>query len=232
MVGPTPQTALDLDSWQLTNNWVQEYLAAVGDGSAVYRETGLAPPLALAAKTLVQILDTLSLPPGAIHSLQEMEALGPVWSGHQVRGTAHLERPRRRGSLEFRTVAYELQDDGGRPLLRGKGTVLTDQSARQPAGDPPDPRPQTDGAVRQGNTPPVAATGGAGDLPVVCRTITQAQLDAYSRVSGDHNPLHWDTRFAAGTQFGGVIAHGMLTLALISEMLAGAFGRAWLESGQ
>jgi 3-hydroxybutyryl-CoA dehydratase len=129
-------------------------------------------------------------------------------------------------------VVYELQDDGGRPLLRGKSTVLTDRSAVQPAADQSDAQTQGDGKARQGNTPPVAAAGGEGDLPVVCRTFTQAQLDAYSQVSGDHNPLHWDTRFAAGTQFGGVIAHGMLTLALISEMLAGAFGRAWLESGQ
>jgi 3-hydroxybutyryl-CoA dehydratase len=236
MVGISQQTALDLDPWELTHDWVQEYLTAVGDSSPVYRETGLAPPLALAARTLGQLLDKLSLPAGAIHSLQELETLGPARPGQQVRGLASLERPRRQGSLEFRTVAYQLRDGGGRPLLRGKSTVLIVQSAGQAAGqaaaDQSDSRTQLDGAARWGSTPPVAATGAARDLPVVCRTITQAQLDAYSQVSGDRNPLHWDARFAAGTQFGGVIAHGMLTLALISEMLAGAFGRAWLEGGK
>jgi 3-hydroxybutyryl-CoA dehydratase len=68
-------------------------------------------------------------------------------------------------------------------------------------------------------------------LPCRSRTITQEQLNRYSRVSGDQNPLHLDPDFAAATQFGGIIAHGMLTLALISEMLVAAFGNSWLESG-
>ena len=48
--------------------------------------------------------------------------------------------------------------------------------------------------------------------------------------SGDDNPLHLDPEFAAKTQFGGIIAHGMLTLAFVSEMMAAAHGRDWLES--
>lgn len=69
------------------------------------------------------------------------------------------------------------------------------------------------------------------ELPLVVKTITQHQLDEYCQASGDHNPLHWDAEFAAGTRFGGVIAHGMLTLAFISEMMAASFGRSWLTTG-
>ena len=68
-------------------------------------------------------------------------------------------------------------------------------------------------------------------LPVVEKVISQDQLACYSRASGDHNPLHLDPEFAASSQFGGVIAHGMLTLAFISEMLTLAFGRNWLDGG-
>ena len=74
-----------------------------------------------------------------------------------------------------------------------------------------------------------AAAGAA--LPVVSMAITQDGLKAYAAASGDANPLHWDEDFARTTQFGGVIAHGMLTLALVSEMMAAAYGRDWLESG-
>ena len=70
-----------------------------------------------------------------------------------------------------------------------------------------------------------------GDLPQVSRRITQGQLEAYSEASGDHNPLHLDPEFAAGTQFGSIIAHGMLTLAFVSEMLASSFRDRWLSSG-
>ncbi len=68
-------------------------------------------------------------------------------------------------------------------------------------------------------------------LPGQSKTITQEQLIRYSQASGDQNPLHLDADFAATTQFGGIIAHGMLTLALVSEMLVAAFGKSWLETG-
>ncbi len=64
------------------------------------------------------------------------------------------------------------------------------------------------------------------------RSIDQAVIDRYAQVSGDHNPLHTDPAFAARSQFGGTVAHGMLLLAYVSETLAQACGRAWLERGR
>ena len=69
-------------------------------------------------------------------------------------------------------------------------------------------------------------------LPVVEKHITSEQLTRYADASGDNNPLHLDSEFASATQFGGIIAHGMLTLAFIAEMLTIAFGRSWLEAGR
>jgi 3-hydroxybutyryl-CoA dehydratase len=72
---------------------------------------------------------------------------------------------------------------------------------------------------------------GEGTLPTITKHLTQDQIVRYAEASGDHNPLHIDGAFAATTQFGGTIAHGMLVLAFVSEMLTAAFGRAWLDSG-
>ena len=66
---------------------------------------------------------------------------------------------------------------------------------------------------------------------MISKTITQCQLNDYSQASGDDNPLHLDPAFAASTQFGGIIAHGMLTLAFVGEMMVASFGRSWLETG-
>ena len=66
--------------------------------------------------------------------------------------------------------------------------------------------------------------------PVV-RDLTQAMIDAYANASGDYNPIHIDEAFARSTPMGGTIAHGMLVLTLISEMMTAAFGAAWLTSG-
>jgi 3-hydroxybutyryl-CoA dehydratase len=69
------------------------------------------------------------------------------------------------------------------------------------------------------------------DVAAVTRTLTQDMLNRYAEASGDHNPIHTDEAFAKTTPMGGTIAHGMLVLSFISEMMAGAFGERWLASG-
>ena len=64
------------------------------------------------------------------------------------------------------------------------------------------------------------------------RRITQEQLVQYADASGDHNPLHLDEEFARGTPYGRTIAHGMLVLALVSELMTRSFGCAWLRGGR
>ena len=71
-----------------------------------------------------------------------------------------------------------------------------------------------------------------GALPIIQRTITSDQIARYAEASGDRNPLHLDPCFASQSQFGGIVAHGMLTLAFVSEMLTSSFGRHWLETGR
>jgi 3-hydroxybutyryl-CoA dehydratase len=70
------------------------------------------------------------------------------------------------------------------------------------------------------------------DLPVVEKTIGTKQIARYAEASGDHNPIHLNAEFAATSQFGGIVAHGMLTLAFVAESLSLAFGRDWIESGK
>ena len=73
--------------------------------------------------------------------------------------------------------------------------------------------------------------GGKALNPVV-KTITQEKIKLYAEASGDFNPIHIDESFAAKTPLGGTIAHGMLNLAYVSEMMTRAFGRSWLSGGK
>jgi len=69
-------------------------------------------------------------------------------------------------------------------------------------------------------------------LPSVVKQITQKDINRYAEASGDFNPIHIDESFAAKTPLGGTIAHGMLILAYVSEMMTGAFGESWVEGGK
>jgi 3-hydroxybutyryl-CoA dehydratase len=70
------------------------------------------------------------------------------------------------------------------------------------------------------------------EVSPVTKILTQAQISAYAAASGDFNPIHIDEDFAKATPFGGTIAHGMLVLAFISEMMTSAFGVKWREAGK
>jgi acyl dehydratase len=62
----------------------------------------------------------------------------------------------------------------------------------------------------------------AGDeLPPLSLRITRADLVRYAGASGDFNPIHWSDRVATGVGLPGVIAHGMLTMALAGRLVTG-----------
>lgn len=48
--------------------------------------------------------------------------------------------------------------------------------------------------------------------------VTQSMIDRFAEVTDDHNFIHVDPEAAASTPFGGTIAHGFLTLSLLSAM--------------
>ena len=54
----------------------------------------------------------------------------------------------------------------------------------------------------------------------VAKTVTEADIVMFAGVSTDVNPAHLDEEYAKGTQFGGRIAHGMLSASFISAVLA------------
>jgi 3-hydroxybutyryl-CoA dehydratase len=58
-----------------------------------------------------------------------------------------------------------------------------------------------------------------GQSAKIERTVSAADIDAFAAVSGDVNPVHLDDAYAATTQFGERIAHGMLAGAFISAVL-------------
>ena len=51
------------------------------------------------------------------------------------------------------------------------------------------------------------------------RTVTRRDIELYAAVSGDANPTHLDEEFAKTANLRGVVAHGMLTAGLISNLL-------------
>jgi acyl dehydratase len=58
-----------------------------------------------------------------------------------------------------------------------------------------------------------------GDAAAIARRVTASDIADFVDAVGDHNPVHSDAAYAAGTVFGEPIAPGLWTAGLISAVI-------------
>jgi 3-hydroxybutyryl-CoA dehydratase len=58
-----------------------------------------------------------------------------------------------------------------------------------------------------------------GDFAEWSRTVTEDDIELFAKATGDFNPLHLDQAYAEKTFFKGRIAHGLLSVGLLSSIL-------------
>ena len=59
-----------------------------------------------------------------------------------------------------------------------------------------------------------------GDTARRAKTVTRRDIELFTELTGDRNPLHYDERVAAETRFGGVIVQGGVTSGLLNAVVA------------
>ena len=52
------------------------------------------------------------------------------------------------------------------------------------------------------------------------REVTPHDIELFTEISGDRNPLHYDQKAAAGTRFGGIVIQGGVTSAILNAVVA------------
>jgi 3-hydroxybutyryl-CoA dehydratase len=68
-------------------------------------------------------------------------------------------------------------------------------------------------------------------IPEMSFQITKKDINKYANASGDFNPLHIDEEFAKSTHFKGTIAHGLMTLAYVSQVMTQWHWKGWNYGG-
>ena len=58
---------------------------------------------------------------------------------------------------------------------------------------------------------------------LITKPISRSMLALYAGASGDHNPIHIDIDFAKQTGLSDVIAHGMLVMSFIGQVMTNVF---------
>ena len=59
-----------------------------------------------------------------------------------------------------------------------------------------------------------------GDVAERSRTVTTGDIERFTELSGDRNPLHYDEQRAAATRFEGIVVQGGVTTAILNAVVA------------
>jgi acyl dehydratase len=59
-----------------------------------------------------------------------------------------------------------------------------------------------------------------GDVAERQRTVDAADIERFTAISGDRNPLHYDEAVAAASRFGEIVVQGGVTTAILNAVVA------------
>lgn len=148
-----------------------------------------------------------------LHGEQEYAYARPLYAGdtlavrHRV---ASIRQSGRAGGMAVMTIEALGDAPDGERIVTGRATVIVRDA-------PPDAGAGAAGAPTGGGVKARPVEGEA--IPILIKYVTQEQINAYAEVSGDHNPIHINPEAARAVGLDGTIAHGMLSMAFVGQML-------------
>ena len=109
-------------SFDLSEAWVDAYVASVEDEAIGALEGGFVPPMAIAALSIRALLDQASLPPGTLHAGQELTFTSPVRRGEPLTVTARIVSRGERAGWVLMGVELRVARDGV-AVMTGRATL-------------------------------------------------------------------------------------------------------------
>ena len=122
-------------SLELTARDLSLYLDAVEDSNSLYQNSGLAPPLAVAARALGGLLGLMELPAATLHTGQEVIARGGIPIGETLTLAGRIAQRSERAGMVISIIEFDVTPSGGEtPALTGRTTVMMPGNVGSGAG--------------------------------------------------------------------------------------------------
>lgn len=200
-----------------------EYVDATGDDAARWHRS--APP-SFAGALLFGVAPRLMADPDIadhsrvlVHSDQQFRWHGPLHRGAGIGITGTVTKVRERAGLNFVTFEVLVVDASDHPLVESTSTFLMGRvAAAEPGPDTGEP-PVASGSVR-GAAGLRRAPGEAEELQATRRAASRLDLVRYAAASGDFNPIHLDHDAARAAGLDGIVVHGLLMAAWLTQLAA------------
>ena len=206
---------------------VAEYVAATGDDPD--RWSDVAPPsyagalLFMAAPLFLGRDDVRAHTKVLVHVDQRFVWHGPLDVGVELKLKGSVTKVRSRGASTF--VTFEVAGDGsdGRLLDSISTFLLGEEPAAEPAVDHGEPPASLLGP---NEIPSQLEHAGAGSaLPSLAKSASRIDLVRYAGASGDFNPIHYDHEAARVAGLDGIVVHGLLMGAWMTQLAAATSSR-------
>lgn len=212
---------------------IRRFADAIGDSNPIFRDAAAAELAGFRQVPATPTFVTRFRVPFAeagldpehtqvLHGEQEYEYTRPLYAGDTVsvrQRVASLRQSARAGGMAIMTLEQLGDTSTGERVFTGRATVIVRDA-------PPDAGVPASSGRQTASRPPDAGTGSEA-IPALTKHVTQDQINAYADVSGDHNPIHINPEAARAVGLDGTIAHGMLNMAFLGQMLTD-----WLTANQ
>ena len=145
-----------------------------------------------------------------LHGEQSFTWHRPLQLDRPLLVTGSVERVRYRGGAEFITFSMEAGND--EPFVQGRSmfVVSADSAPGVDAGEP-------DVAERGRNERAVLVDHPDERIEPLAKSASRADLVRYAGASHDWNSIHWDHTSAVAAGLEGVIVHGLLSAAWVTQ---------------
>ena len=189
---------------------IAEFVDVTGDETE--RWDKVSPPGFAAALLFVvapELLDDPLVTGAVIHGDQSFAWHRPVLVESDLLVSGTVDRVRSRGQTAFVTFSL-VAADAESPVVEGRSTFLVGG-----LGAPLEPVEQPGAAER------AASVGISGSMPSP-RSASRRDLVRYAAATRDWNPIHWDRDTATEAGLGGIVVHGLLQSAWLTQIAATA----------
>ncbi|MBW1758592.1 MAG: MaoC family dehydratase N-terminal domain-containing protein, partial [Deltaproteobacteria bacterium] len=109
-------------SFDLSDQWVDAYVASVEDEVVAALDGEFVPPMAIAALAIRALLEHSSLPPGSLHAGQELAFAAPVRRGETLTVAARIASRGERAGWVLMGVELHVARDGV-AVMTGRATL-------------------------------------------------------------------------------------------------------------
>ncbi len=110
-------------AFELSPQWVRQYVAAVEDEAIGTLDGDLLPPMAVAALAVRCLLEGARLPPGAIHLGQEIAFLRPLRVGQRLTVQARIASRGERQGWIVMGIDLNVETEGADPVMHGRALL-------------------------------------------------------------------------------------------------------------